>query len=159
MTTAQITTENLTSILSGLFEGESTCNQIESPVPVTNPRSVGTYNDCEGNFLFALTCDLSVANGLGAALAMIPPGGAEDATDEGVVPDNIGENLYEVLNICSAVFADYHGQRIVLDKVYNPGDAIEDEVAAKIEAAGCLIQVEYGVQRYQSGNISLLKIN
>ncbi len=158
MTTAQITTEQLTSILDGLFGCETTASHIDAPVAIDSPRVVATYNDCDGKFCFAITCELALANSLGAALTMIPPGGAEDATAEGIVPDNIGENVYEVLNICSAVFADYHHHRIVLDKVIVPGASLEDEVASKLDAGEVLIQIEYGLERYQPGKISLLAI-
>ena len=158
MTTAQITTDQLATLLDGLFGSESKSAPVETPVPIDNPRVVATYNDLEGNFHFAITCELSVANSLGAALSMIPPGGAEDATAEGTVPANIAENTYEVLNICSAVFADHHQHRIVLDKMYVPGYAIDDQIVSAVDSADCLLQVQYELERYQTGKISLLKI-
>lgn len=158
MTTAQITTDQLTVVMDGLFGCETKATPVETPTPIDSPRVVATYNDCDGNFQFAIICELSIANSLGAALTMIPPGAAEDATAEGQVPENIGENTYEVLNICSAVLADYHQHRIVLDKMITPGDAIDDQIVNAIDTAECLIQIQYELERYQPGKISLLKI-
>ena len=108
MNKTQISKEQLTSILDGLFGCETIANQIDDPQPIADPHVVATYNDLEGQFRFAISCDLPLANSLGAALTMIPPGGVEDAVAEGQVPANIAENLREVLSICSAVLRLIH---------------------------------------------------
>ena len=158
MTTTRYATEQLTAFLDGLFGVDSISKPVDPPSPIDSPRVLATYNDMDGGFRFAITCELKLANSLGAALTMIPPGGAEDATAAGEVPDNIGENVYEVLNICSAVFADHEGQRIILDKVILPGQTPDEEIVGKIDEASTLLQVEYSLPRYQAGNISLLQI-
>ena len=159
MTTTQITTQQLTSVLNGLFGCEIAASQIENPKPIEDPRVVAAYNDMEGQLRFAITCDLSVANSLGAALTMIPPGGAEDATVEGSVPANIGDNLYEVLNICSTVFADIEHHRIVLSKVHLPGQQIPAELTETVASAETMLQIQYELAHYPSGRISMLRIN
>ena len=157
MTTAQISQEGLCSKIDGLFGNEKTIEVVESPTPIEDPRVISTYTDMEGNLKFLIVCELSLANSFGAALTRIPPGGAEDATSEGVVPDNIGENLYEVMNISAAVFADFCHQRIIVEKVLKPGDDIGD-LAEKVAAGVCLLQVDYELEGYQSGKMSLLEV-
>ena len=128
MTTTQVTTEQFTSVLDGLYGCETTSSQVETPVAIDESQVVATYNDSEGQFRFAITCDLKLANSIGAALTMIPPGAAEDASAAGEVPQNIGDNLYEVLNICSAVFAECENNRIVVDQVILPNQSCPSEL-------------------------------
>ena len=157
MTTAQITDESLCSKLDGLFGLEKTVDIVESPTPIEDPRVISTYLDMDGNELFAIVCELSLANSLGAALTRIPSGGADDATSEGVVPDNIGENLYEVLNIAAAVFADYCHKRIVVDKVLKPGDELPEGLTDRVASGVCLLQVDYEIENYTAGKMSLIE--
>ncbi len=158
MTTIQITTEQLTSVLDGLFGCEKTTSQMEPAVAIDGPKVFATYKDNEGQLRFAITCDLKLANSLGAALTMIPPGAAEDASATGEVPKNIGDNLYEVLNICSSVFAECEHHRIAVDQVILPGQSCTNELTEKIESAECILQIEYELQRYQSGKMSLWRV-
>ncbi|MFK7768390.1 MAG: hypothetical protein AB8B55_14300 [Mariniblastus sp.] len=157
MPTEPITPEAVTSILDGLFGCATTANEVETPAPIAGPKVMATYNDCDGNLQFVIACELSIANSMGAALTMIPPGLAKEATANGSIPENIAENIHEVLNICSAAFANYHHHRIVLDQVIVPGDVADDALVAALDAAECLIQIDYELERYAPGKISLLK--
>ncbi len=51
-------------------------------------------------------CDLPLAAGLGAALSMVPPGAAEDMVSDGSLTEMATANLYEVMNIFSALYMD-----------------------------------------------------
>lgn len=158
MQTTQITPESLTSIVGGLFETDAVFVAEDSVVAIDNPRIVATYNDANGALRYAAVVELALANTLGASLTMIPPGGAEDATASGEVPSNIAENLYEVMNIASAVFTEFHHERIVLDKLLLPSDEMDAEIQAKVDPGECLLQASYEIPRYQGGKISLLKV-
>ena len=157
MSTTQISISNLTSTLGCLFELEAEVSEVSTPEKIGDPRVAATFNDDLGTCRFAVVCELSLANSLGASLTMIPPGGAEDATEAGEVPENIAENLHEVMNICSSIFANQCNERIVLDQVALPGSPQADELAEKIDNGECLLQVDYNLGRYQSGKMSLLQ--
>jgi hypothetical protein len=78
---------------------------------------VAEYVDQSGMVQRVLVCDLSFANKIGAALTMIPPALAEDATASGKIPNNIRDNLHEVLNICVNLFSETVHERLVLYSV------------------------------------------
>jgi len=158
MTTTQITPLQLTEILNSLYGADATVHENDSQSPIPDPRVVATYRTAEGQLRFAIVVDVALANSLGAALTMIPPGGAEDATAAGEVPDNIAENLHEVMNICSALFADVEHDRIVLDRLFRPGQ-IPNDLHEALESGETLLQIDYAVPRYPSGQMSLLKID
>ena len=156
---SQITIDQLQGLIGCLYDVETSADAVTPAQPIEDKRVVATYNDMDGQLRFAVTCELSLANSLGAALTRIPPGGAEDATSDGEVPANIAENLHEVLNICSTAFADAINNRIVLDKMFLPGDELADGLGEKIASSNCILQANYDVERYQTGKISLLELS
>ncbi|MGB0865237.1 MAG: hypothetical protein ACPGSC_01935 [Granulosicoccaceae bacterium] len=68
-------------------------------------------------------CDLPIAAGLGAALSMVPPGAAEDMIEEGVLTEMASANLYEVMNIFSALYMDDSTAHLKLTTVEAANDA------------------------------------
>ncbi len=155
--TTLIASEQISMILDALWDRDCSCEETQTTT-IDGPKVISTYSDIEGNLRFAIQCELALANSLGAALTMIPAGGAEDATSEGVVPDNIADNVREILNICSTVFADFHEQRIVLDQMITPGQQLDEELANRIGDAKPLCQMKYQINGYQSGEMQLLQI-
>ena len=153
-----ITVDQFTSLLGGLYDCESTSQAVEPAEPIGKPEVVATYADAEGQAKYALVCDLSVANSMGAALTRIPPGGAEDATRTGQVPDNLADNLHEVLNICSAIFSDVAHDRIVLGEMFVPGKDMADGFADELTTANCLLQIQFELDRYQSGKLTFVEL-
>lgn len=68
-------------------------------------------------------CDMNLAAGLGAALSMVPPGAAEDMIEEGVLTEMAAANLYEVMNIFSALYMDDSTAHLKLTAVNAANDA------------------------------------
>lgn len=159
MSNVQIHSEKITGLLNGLYDCESYSNEIESPTPAEGNQVVATYKDDESDALFAISCDLTVACSLGAALTRIPPGTAQSAANDCDVPDNIADNLHEVLNICSSIFADLESHRVVLDQMYLPNQDMAPELGEKLKTANTLLQVKYELERYPEGKISLLQFS
>ena len=160
MSTAQIHVEKILNLLGSLYDNEAFAKEIEDPTAIDGVNVVATYKEAEGDTsLFAISCELSLANSLGAALVKIPPGSAQSSTNDGEVPENIADNLHEVLNICSSVFADLENQRIVLEKMYLPGQERAEGLDDKLNSASNLLQVNYELDRYQPGKLSLLQLS
>ena len=76
-----------------------------------------SYVNSEGKVMGHLVCDLEAAAKLGAALTQIPPGGVEDAIKSGALPDNLKENLHEVLNIAVNIMPVPPNQRLTLGEI------------------------------------------
>ena len=153
-----ITTNKVSYILDVLYECEALAKQLEEPSDIEGPQVYASYKNLEGELEFAIACDVKLASSLGAALTRIPAGAARDAAESGEIPDNISENLYEVLNICSTIFADFDGQRILLDKVFLPNQEVDPGFSGKLESTECLMQMDYELERYDSGKMSFLKL-
>lgn len=158
MSEKTITPNDVSYILDSLYDCEALIKQLDDHQVMEGPTVVASYKDLEGNVSYAIECDMHVAASLGAALTRIPAGAAKEAAAKGEIPENIGENLYEVLNICSTLFADFDGNRILLDKVIYPGQA-DPEIEEKLKGQACLMQMNYELERYQEGKISFLKLS
>ena len=150
--------KELSDLLGGLFDGDPRVTETAPAKRFDGPTAMATYVDNEQAMRYALVTDLAFANSAGAALSMIPPGFAADSTKEGQVPDNIRENLREVLNICVNIFSSQSKARVVLDQVLCPGDDTEFD-ASKLRAdAADVITFEVAIPKYETGTVTLLTL-
>jgi hypothetical protein len=89
------------------------------------------YTDDNNATRHFFACDLSTAAILGAALTGVPPSLVTETIAEGTLPDNLEENLREVLNISVNLFPQSDQHRIVLEKMVNGPDAVKDYTACE----------------------------
>ena len=108
------------NLLSGLLGDGVIVKDRPKPIDGKAPCVMAVYKDDTEQPKRAFACDLRFANSAGAALSMIGPGVAAEATKAGQVPDNIRGNLHEVFNICVNIFAGSHREHLVLDTVVTP---------------------------------------
>jgi hypothetical protein len=64
-----------------------------------------------------ICCDLPAAAFLGAALTSFPPSHVTEAVSEGELPENLLDNVKEILNISVNLFPQSQQHRIVIDNV------------------------------------------
>ncbi|MBX2881353.1 MAG: hypothetical protein KTR32_15525 [Granulosicoccus sp.] len=94
------------------------------------------YIDDEGEKVATCSCALPTAAALGCALSMIPPGGAEGMVEDKELSGMANDNLYEVMNILSALLMSDSTSHLKLDTVEKGGDVRfdgEGESAFKLE--------------------------
>ncbi|MCW2724957.1 MAG: Uncharacterized protein JWN35_1878 [Frankiales bacterium] len=99
-----------------------------------------------------VVADLDLAARSGAALGLIPKGGAEAAVEDRELPANLAENFREVANIFAALFNVGDQPRLVLYSVHAPGAPIPEDVTALLRGVArredYLIEIEgYGTGR------------
>lgn len=97
-----------------------------------------------------IACDLAASAMLGAALTGFPPGVAKEANDSGSLPENLLENLKEVLNIAVNLFPQSRSHRISLEKVLTESESCSEFVNCKD-----IPQVAIGIElpKYGAGTI------
>ena len=97
-----------------------------------------------------IACDLAASAMLGAALTGFPPGVAKEANDSGSLPENLLENLKEVLNIAVNLFPQSRNHRISLEKVLT-----ESESSAEFGSCKDVPQVAIDIElpKYGAGTI------
>ncbi len=99
-----------------------------TPTP-DKPVSVAVYVDPHMAVNALCVMDLGASAYTGAALALLPPGGAQDAVEEdGELTAMLVEALHEVVNVLSALFNVPGAPHSKLHKLYAPGEDLPGDI-------------------------------
>jgi hypothetical protein len=128
--------------------------------PVTpapgKPVAVAVYVDPQMAINALCVMDLGAAAYTGAALALLPPGGAQDAVEEdGELTSLLVEALHEVVNVLSALFNTPGAPHSKLHKLYAPGEDLPGDLAGML-AGFNRIDLAVEVPGYGKGGFSLV---
>jgi hypothetical protein len=149
--------KDVKDMLSGLV-GKPVAVTPGAPVTPTekNPVSVAVYVD-PGMAINALcVMDLPASAYTGGALALLPPGGCQDAVEEdGELSGMLAEALHEVVNVLSAMFNVPGAPHSKLHKLYVPGEDLPGDVAGML-ANFNRIDLAIEVPGYGKGGLSLV---
>ena len=126
-----------------------------TPTP-RSPVAVAVYVDPSMKVNALCVMDLGASAYTGAALALLPPGGAQDAVEEdGELTTMLTEALHEVVNVLSALFNAPGAPHSKLYKLYAPGDDIPSDIACSL-ADFNRIDLAIDVPGYGKGALSLV---
>jgi hypothetical protein len=126
-----------------------------TPTP-DEPVSVAVYVD-PGMAVNALcVMDLAASAYTGGALALLPPGGCQDAVEEdGELSGMQVEALQEVVNVLSALFNTAGAPHSKLHKLYAPGEELPGDIAGML-AAFNREDIAIEIAGYGKGRISFV---
>lgn len=92
----------------------------------------------------------------GAALSLVPPGGARDYVDEGKMSPMLAENVTEVCNILGSNVLNREGlPHIRLYQTYLPGQPLPGDASSHLLALGRRLDLNVEVSGYGSGKLSI----
>ena len=151
------TSKDAKDMLSGLV-GKPVAVNPGAPVTPTpdKPVSVAVYVDPQMAVNALCVMDLGASAYTGAALALLPPGGAQDAVEEdGELSGLMVEALHEVVNVLSALFNVPGAPHSKLHKLYAPGDDLPGDIEGML-ANFNRIDLAIEVPGYGKGGISLV---
>ncbi len=104
-----------------------------APAPSTRTAPpggvVGVYTDDHMALRALVILSLPLAAYGGAAIGLIPVVQAEVAVDDGVLPENLYENIAEVLNVAVSLFNRDDAPHVKLYQAFQPGEALPGDVA------------------------------
>ncbi len=103
-------------------------------------------------------CDLRFSAYAGAAIGLVPPAAAEAALAEGAVDENTQENLYEVLNICAALYNVEGAPHMKLHDVLHIGADVSPQVQALSAVLGRRLDLSVDIAGYGTGRISFVGV-
>jgi hypothetical protein len=143
------------------LEGRVGRTVVVSPgAPVTptpdRPVAVAVYvaPDMAVNALCLM--DLGASAYTAGGLALLPPGGCQDAVEEdGELSGMLVEALHEVVNVLSALFNTPGAPHSKLHKLYAPGEEVAADLAGML-AGFNRIDLALDIQGYGKGAISLV---
>lgn len=131
-----------------------------TPVTFDAPRPVvAVYVDDTHRLSSVVVMDLALAAYAGAALALVPKGGAADAVEESRLPPNLFENSAEILNVLAASLGESSGVHQRLSTTYAPSDAVPPQVQACGAALGAREDVTVDIAGYGQGSLSVVRVN
>ena len=120
------------------------------------PASVAVYVDPNLSVNALCVMDLAASAYTGGALALLPPGGCQDAVEEdGELTDMLVEALHEVVNVLSALLNTPGAPHSKLHKLYAPGDYLPGDIEGML-AAFNRIDLAIEVPGYGKGGLSLV---
>ena len=149
--------KDVRDMLTGLV-GKPVAVNPGAPVTPTpdKPVSVAVYVDPHMAVNALCVLDLGASAYTGAALALLPPGGAQDAVEEdGELSGMLVEALHEVVNVLSALFNVPGAPHSKLHKLYAPGEEVAGDLAGML-AGFNRIDLGVEVQGYGKGALSLV---
>jgi len=149
--------KDVRDMLTGLV-GKPVAVNPGAPVTPTpdKPVAVAVYVDPQMAINALCVLDLAAAAYTGAALALLPPGGAQDAVEEdGELTSLLVEALHEVVNVLSALFNTPGAPHSKLHKLYAPGDDLPGDIAGML-ANFNRIDLAIEIPGYGKGALSLV---
>ena len=149
--------KDVRDMLTGLV-GKPVAVNPGAPVTPTpdKPVSVAVYVDPQMAINAICVMDLGASAYTGAALALLPPGGAQDAVEEdGELSGLLVEALHEVVNVLSALFNVPGAPHSKLHKLYAPGEDLPGDIEGML-ANFNRIDLAIEVPGYGKGALSLV---
>jgi hypothetical protein len=149
--------KDVRDMLEGLV-GRAVVVSPGAPVTPTpdHPVSVAVYVSPEMSVNALCLMDLGASAYTAGGLALLPPGGCQDAVEEdGELSDMQLEALHEVVNVLSALFNTPGAPHSKLHKLYAPGEEVAPDLAGLL-AGFNRIDLAIDIQGYGKGALSLV---
>ena len=116
---------------------------------------VALYVDNALKLQAVIGLELSLAVYAGAALGLIPPGGAQDSVEEGVMTPVVAENVTEVCNIMAGLLNRPGAPHLRLYQRFLPGEGPPTDATGHLLALGRRLDLNVEVSGYGSGKLSI----
>ncbi len=116
---------------------------------------VALYVDNALKLQAVIGLELSLAVYAGAALGLIPPGGAQDSVEEGVMTPVVAENVTEVCNIMAGLLNRPGAPHLRLYQRFLPREGPPTDAVGHLLALGRRLDLNVDVSGYGSGKLSI----
>jgi hypothetical protein len=117
---------------------------------------VGTYVDDSLKLRALIAFDLAMAAYGGAAIGLMPPGGAQDAVDDKDLFPALHDNACEVLNLMASLFNVGSAPHLRLYSTHAPSEALPGDVAGHLDALGGRVDWTVAIKGYGKGQMSII---
>jgi hypothetical protein len=146
-------------LLSGLLGREVEVSMTDTFAGDSKVGSTfAVYIDDQERTRAVAVLDLPCSAYAGAAIGLIPVGGAEAALEEGDLPPVLRENLGEVLNVLASLLNAEGCPHVKLQSVYHADQWPEPEVAAHAATPGRRLDLEVNIPLYGRGRLSMVGV-
>ena len=145
-------------MLGMLFGDDLEIKSADAPLDTgaDSKNAAAVFVSDSGEPVTACICDLPFAAFAGAALSMIPKGGAEDAARSGDLTETMLGNLHEIMNICSRLFMKSDTPHLKLEKLYVTIKDLPENARAMVDAIEDQLHFQVTIPGYGDGYLSFL---
>src|SRR4051794_15859026 len=123
------------------------------PAPCT-----AVYVDDKNNLTSVVVMDFPLTASVGAALGLVPPGGAEAAVEDGVLPDSLQENTNELLNVLAGTINEHSDVHQRLYHVHRSGETLPADLVEWAITPPGRLDVTGAPKGYGAGDLSILSV-
>lgn len=116
---------------------------------------VALYTDDRLQLMAVIGMDFALTANAGAAIGLIPPGGAEACIEDKVISKMIGENAGEICNILAGLINKEDAPRVKLHQVFLPGENPPADAVNYLLALGRRLDLKVDVSGYGGGKLSV----
>ena len=149
-------TKDIKEVLEGLLGRTVDLRECEPWTPTPGTAMIAAeFHDDVDRLAATAVVDLPLGIFLGAAVGLLPPGGAQDMAADGELTAMLADNLYEVLNVTSSVFNRPGVPHVRLTQVHGPGDPAPREIVGWLSTPVGRLDLAVDVSGYGSGVLVL----
>ncbi|WP_030176283.1 hypothetical protein [Spirillospora albida] len=116
---------------------------------------VALYVDNAKQLTAVAGLDLPLAAFAGAAIGLIPKGGAEAAVEDGELSPMLADNVREVLNIFASTLNNLDLPHLKLHQTFMPGEVPPQDATARLLALGARLDLSVEIGGYGTGRFWL----
>lgn len=155
MTTYVVPTSQSVATLLQMLYGHDLSASDSAADDVTSYR-VATFVDDANNVVAGVVCDIKFVVYSGAALSMIPSGGADDMILHSKATDAVLDNFHEVMNIYSKLFMTETGAHLRLGKIIDADQAAQSATMQTLYSTATAVGFEIDVPEYGKGKMMVV---
>lgn len=150
--------KDVREMVEGLLGREVTVAPGRPVVPTADVRAgVGVYVEDNLSMAAVAAADLALCAFAGAALGLVPPGNAESAVADGVLPATMWENFAELLNIGASLLNADGAAHVRLYSTTAPNELPANDVGQLLRGFGHRIDLTLTIAGYGSGALSIVR--
>ena len=150
--------KQIRDLFLGLTGKDVEVGPVNPVVPGRDPAVVAVFVTDKLGTGAAVACDLPLAAYAGAALGLVPLPRAQEAIDDGVLPEDLTENFAEFVNVMASVFNGPEAPHLKLYKVHAVGEKLPTDVASSLGYVVRRLDLQVTVQGYGAGRLSSVSI-
>lgn len=148
--------ELLEGLLGRDVDAEVGTPPVDTRVP--NGATVAAYVDDQLGLRALVLMDLELTAYSGAAIALLPAVGANQAITNGMITPALYDNAAEILNIMASLFTKDDAPHVRLYEAYPPRETLPGDIQRWLLAYVPRLDVRLTVAGYGTGNLSVLVV-
>ncbi|GAB3684270.1 hypothetical protein [Angustibacter aerolatus] len=153
------THQAIRELLEGMLGRDVTLAYGKGLRPDSTPApSIGVYVDDRGTMTALVLFDFALTAYAGAALGLVPAGGAEAAIEDRDIPDSLQENAYELLNVFAGALNQFSDTHQKLSVVHRPGDTLPADVAEWANVVTQRDDLKVTIKGYGDGGLAVVSV-